>query len=226
MKRCERLVRRALLKVERGEDPGEHVNSCHECQAELAQYERLRTLLQQQNEDSLAQPGWQQGVWRRIDALDAVESGLSVPWGGWVSVGLGAVGLSVAALVVALLPADPPVTTLDWSVTSGPVIRRGGAAQRGDTIRFEATVASERFVEFRLYRNEREVVLRCRGEAPCTRAGLRFEAPFTVDAEGTYQAVLVVADSPFEQTLSGFDVDTASAQKRSAEVLFEEFKIW
>ena len=101
--------------------------------------------------------------------------------------------------------------SLAVQIEAGATVRRGQEAQPGDRLILRATADEDRHAELRVYRNDRQLVLRCSQEPPCIRRGDTLEASLTFDAVGTYQSVLLTADEPLPAPGQGLDADTAAA---------------
>jgi len=88
---------------------------------------------------------------------------------------------------------DTPVTRIVRIVGS----RHGDAtsdAAIGDVL--QVAVAGGTHGELRIYRDDREVVLRCPGQAGCTREPGRLSAELPLTGPGRYRAVYLLTRSP------------------------------
>jgi hypothetical protein len=106
-------------------------------------------------------------------------------------------GLAAAAAVLLwmrrplpLLPSDEIVVELERA-TSGATARRGDVttAAVGDTLLL--TVHDRGTTELRVYRDDRELALRCPGAAGCARRGRLLFARLPITAPGLYRALTV-----------------------------------
>jgi hypothetical protein len=135
----------------------------------------------------------------------------------------------LAAAAIALLafratrPADePPTLVLD--IIAGEPMRgeapsNAGLAARGDRLRLRAHFAKAG--ELRVYRDERELLLRCPGEAACVEgpegAGRAVRGEVTLRASGQYRALLVTGASVPVPT-GDFDADWRAAEASGATI--------
>jgi hypothetical protein len=136
----------------------------------------------------------------------------------------------LAAAAIALLafratrPADEPPTLVLDIIASEPM--RGeapsdaGLAARGDRLRLRAHFAKAG--ELRVYRDERELVLRCPGEAACVEgpegAGRAVRGEVTLRAPGQYRALLMTGASVPVPT-GHFDADWRAAEASGATIV-------
>jgi hypothetical protein len=91
-------------------------------------------------------------------------------------------------------PAPRLELALAGDIVRTPSARRATGATAGDLWRLRATTGRLAHVELRVFRDRRELILRC-PEASCQRDGDRLEATLTL-APGRYEAFLVASDAP------------------------------
>jgi hypothetical protein len=136
--------------------------------------------------DEQPPPGWQLVVHRALAAEQRKRATVRrrrVPGA--------AAALAFAAAAVLLRAGPVARDPLDDSAPSIRVVRGesargdGGDAALGDTLHIEASVIGG---ELRIYRDDRDVVLRCPGD-PCTSTAGRMIAELRVSAPGVYRAV-------------------------------------
>jgi hypothetical protein len=214
MSRCDRFEREGLLQLEQGRPLDSHFESCPDCKAARETYERLQAQIRALGPADEPRAGWEARVW------DAVrrERGRRR----WTSARvLVPVGLATAAAVliaVPLLRGPAPVSLTVDVVVGGGAIRRGIEAHPGDGLRLEARTGGARHVELRVYRNDRELVLRCAEDPPCVHQGDRLKASLTLDARGTYQALVFASKAPLPEPAAGMDHDAGLALASGATV--------
>ncbi|HEV8631012.1 MAG TPA: hypothetical protein VGV61_11900 [Thermoanaerobaculia bacterium] len=213
MSRCNRFAEEALLRIEQGLPLDDHFATCPDCLEARAVYERLRAGIASLEGDLAPSPRWQAEVWRRIEARRARRRG----WLPWVL----ATGLAAALAVLLLLrtPAgDLGSVSLRADVQRGAAVLRGDEARPGDLLRLVASTGGAAHAELRVYRNDRELVLRCADRQPCVRSGRSLRAIVALDAVGSYQPLLLVGEQPFPPPTADLDRDAAAALARGARV--------
>jgi hypothetical protein len=107
-------------------------------------------------------------------------------------------------------------------VVEGGPVRRAAGARPGDRLDLRAETAGSPHAELRIYRNGRELVLRCpsdSGDPSCRRDGGELRASLTLPSVGDYQAVLVLDDEPLPPPRKGLDPDAGAAFAQGAQVL-------
>ncbi|HEX7183922.1 MAG TPA: hypothetical protein VF756_18980 [Thermoanaerobaculia bacterium] len=210
--RCDRFETEGLLQLERGESLGDHFATCPDCREERAVYERLRQDLAALGADEEPSPDWQARVRQRVEQRRRRR----LSWG-WVLAPLGATAL--AATLFFAMPRTPSSPSLAQEVVESGSIRRAAGARPGDRLVLRAETAGSPHAELRVYRNRRDVVLRCPGDPSCHRDGGELSASLTFPSVGDYQAVLVLGPEPLPPPGKGLDPDAGAAFTRGAQVL-------
>jgi len=105
-----------------------------------------------------------------------------------------------------LLDGQPDAVSLSTQIIRTPGSRSGGhttEAALGDVLR--AVVIAAEKGELRIYRDDRDVVVRCPGQAECAQAPERLTAELRLTAPGRYRAVYFrrAASVPSTGTLDG-----------------------
>jgi hypothetical protein len=213
MKICNRFETEGLLRVEQGLPLDEHFTTCADCLAAQASYERLRHEVGSLGEGEEPPAGWQARVWERIE--ERRESRRR--WWPWWLVPT-AVAASLALFLLVRTPSPPVAVSLLAEVQAGSVVRRGDDAQPGDVLHLTATLGSAPHVELRVYRNDREVVLRCSDASPCVRRGAELRATIPLDGVGRYQPLLLLSPRALPPPAFTLDGDAAAALAAGAEV--------
>jgi hypothetical protein len=215
--RCDRFESEGLALLERGEPLGGHFADCPDCRAARTAYEILREQIADAGAADEPPAGWQNRVWERI------ESRRRRPLWGWLLAPLGAAAL-VAAVFFAV-PRTPAVPSLVQEVVEGGPVRRAAGAQTahpGDRLSLRAATAGSPHAELRIYRNGRDLVLRCSSDSggpSCRRDGDEIRAFLTLPSAGDYQAMLVLDDEPLPPPGKGLDSDAGAAFAQGAQVV-------
>ncbi len=217
--RCGRFEAEALLAIEQGLPLDEHFGTCPDCRQARAAYERLRDGLASLDAELEPPPHWQARTWKWI-AARRVRRRRWVPW-----TVVGGLAAALAALVLLRNPnANLTAASLRVELEARGATRRGDEAHPGDRLRLRASIGGARHAELRVYRDDRELVLRCSAEQPpCAASGgwLRdraIQAPVELDTVGRYQPLLLVGPRPFPGGGAGLDADVAAAVAGGAEV--------
>jgi hypothetical protein len=94
----------------------------------------------------------------------------------------------------------------------------GGAIylQPGDELVFDASTGGAAHAEVRLYREDRELVLRC--PPGCTREGDRVKGRVPLPSVGRYQAYVVASDRPLPEPAPTLAEDTERLLREGARV--------
>jgi hypothetical protein len=215
MTHCDRFENEGLLRLEQGLPLGEHFDTCPDCLAARAAYDRLREEIAAAGTQHEPPPFWQAQVWAAIEARR--ERPLR-PWRWlWVPAALAAAVLIV--LVIGHRPQGSALATLQVEIESGSgAVRRGGETHPGDRLLLKATTGTAHYFELRVYRHDTALVLRCSSEAPCVRQGDELRATLLLDAPGSYQSLLLLSEKPLPEPSSDLDRDSGAALAAGAEV--------
>ncbi len=211
---CDRFEREGLPALENGAPLDPHFDTCPECMAARAAYERLRRELGEVYAGAEPPAGWQarvrqaieerRGLWRRW------------PWP-WIAVPAAA----AAGLLAFVLLRPPPAERLAVAVqvVAGETVRRGTEAHPGDRLRISAATSGARHAELRVYRNDQGPLLACSTALPCRQAGGVLEADFVLPSAGSYQVLLLASESSLPEGSTGtLDSDAARALAAGARV--------
>lgn len=223
MTRCGRFEAEALLRIEQGLPLDEHFATCPDCLEARAAYDRLRGGLASLDADLEPPARWQAHTWQRIEQR-RTRRRRWVPW----SI-VGGLAAAVAAFALLLTPsANLAAASLRVEIETRGAPRRGDDAHPGDLLRLQASTGGARHAEVRIYRDDRELVLRCSADQQCTGAGVfsgggvieggAIRANLELDAVGRYQPLLLVGRRPFPAPGAGLDGDIAAAVAAGAEV--------
>lgn len=153
--------------------------------------------------------GWQARVRARIEERRQATR----PRRSWLPVLAAALAAAALALLFfspSRVPPVPAAAFLHAEVVAGASARRGGEAHPGDELRLSAgTGGPARHTELRIYRDERELVLRVRNRLTAT---VRLAAP------GRYRALLLFSARPLPPPAGDPEADTAAALAAGAGV--------
>ncbi len=204
MSACDRFEREGLLRLEQGLPLDPHFAECPECLAARAAYESLARRLSALGPEDQPLVGWEERVQRAL-AVPPEPRRLRPRW--WVTVPASA--LAVGLLVVSgTRLVRPPAAALTVSTRE-----RAGAAYRGEPLRLgqvvvmDAQTGGAAQAELRVYREDREIVLRCSTEPPCHRVGRRIQAELRPEAIGQYQPVLLLSSRALPPPRGTLDQD-------------------
>jgi hypothetical protein len=209
---CDRFETEGLLQLERGEPLDPHFAACPDCREARAVYERLRQDLAALDAEEEPSPGWEARVWQRIEERKPRRS----PWL-WVLAPLGAAAL--AATLFFAIPRTPATPTLFQEVVQEGSVRRAESATPGDRLVLRAGTGEAGHAELRIYRNGRDLLLRCPGAPACGLEEDEITISFLLPSPGRYQAVLLLDDEPLPPPGKGLDPDAGAALDRGAKVL-------
>jgi len=216
MTSCGRFEAEGLLLLEQGLPLDEHFATCADCLAARASYERLRREVGSLGEGEEPPAGWQARVRERIE--ERRESRRR--WWTWWLVPA-AVAASLALFLLVRTPSPQVAVSLLVEVQAGSVVHRGGDAQPGDVLHLTASLGESgeaRHAELRVYRNDRELVLRCSDASPCARRGSELRASIPLDGIGRYQSLLLLSAGVLPPPAANLDGDAAAALAAGAEV--------
>jgi hypothetical protein len=211
---CDRFEAEGLLCLERGEPLAEHFAACPDCRDARAAYERLRQDIAGIGADGEPPAGWEARVWARIEERKGKPRWI------WFLAPVGAAAL--AATFFFAVPRTPSAPSLMQEVAAGGSVRRATGARPGDRLDLRAGTAGSPQAELRIYRNGRDLVLRCPGTSSCRRDGDEIRAALTFPSVGDYQAVLVLDNEPLPPPGKGLDSDAGAAFAQDAQVILGE----
>jgi hypothetical protein len=201
---CDRFEAEAVLLLERGLPLDEHFSTCPDCLAARRAHERLRAGIAELGAEDEPPAGWQARVWERIEQRRERRRS----WRQWWWVVPAGVAASLAALLL-VRPPGPQPPSLRAEIQAGATVRRGAEAQPGDLLRLQAATGGARHAEIRVYRNDRELVLRCPAKHPCA---------LLLDAVGRYQPLLLLSRKPLPIPASDLETDTRAALAAGADI--------
>lgn len=206
---------RERLRIVERMERGEPIESAGEA-AVRARYERLAQQIAQTPDvepppDLLARvlagvraaPPPRRAVWRRPHA--------------WLA---GGVAFAAAAVLLAWCTgaAPPAGDALAVQVIASGTHRGSGSAAVGDRLIARVSAGSGA-VELRVYRDDREVVLRCPGDAGCRREGDALVGEVVVSEPGRYRIVRLAAARLPPPSPAGFDGDLQAVRAASGELV-------
>jgi hypothetical protein len=208
--RCDRLERERLIAVEDGAPPDEHELTCADCTEARRAYQRVGELVAGAGAGRELPAAWFDATLAMIQSRPRRRRQRFV---------IGAAAMVAAAAAAVMLwprshanPDTAPVLAIRIDRSGAPL--RGSAPHPGDLLVLHARGVGRRYLELRVYRADREVVLRCADELPCRPSGDAVEARIALVEAGRYRAVLLCSDRalpPAEATL-----DQAASQVSEA----------
>src|SRR5262249_15949993 len=215
MSQCLRFATEAILRLEQNPPRADHFATCPECLAARAAYDRLREEIAALGERQEAPEHWKARVWEAIEERRRSRS----RWLPWTLVPVGLAAALALFFVPQITRQSPSPASLTVEVQAQhAVIRRGTEAQPGDRLMLRATTGGTLNAELRVYGNDRELVLRCSNEPPCTRQDDKLRAALNLDTVGTYQPVLLISRRPLPRSACCLEEDTSAALAAGAEV--------
>ena len=194
MTSCHRFETEGLPRFVAGAPLDTHAQSCPDCQAALASYQKVADALHQAKE-AFAPPGdWEAKVWSRIANQRAAR-----PPARWALLGLGAAFAALAIFFVSSVGGpDALALTSQVERSTGPRVRGGARGKLGD---------------LRVYRGTNELVFHCARSPACVRSKDGLEARVTLDRAGTYRTLLIAADGELPAPSGDLDADYAEAMR-------------
>jgi len=202
---CDRFEREGLARWDNGAPPDDHERGCDACQRARARYTRIAKAFMDLPA-SEPPPGWQERVLERVDRERERNKRPPVRWT-WV---LAAALLAVAAIVVLRRPREEALA-LRQEVIHAASGRRADSAATGDRLRLRATLGSAAHAELRVYRGERELVLRCPGDSRCSAERGSIGAELTLESRGSYRVMVLSAETPLSTPRGSLDDDARAA---------------
>jgi hypothetical protein len=214
---CDRFESEGLLRLEQGLPLGDHFETCPDCLAARAAYDRLCNEIAAAGEQHEPPAHWQSRVWATVEARRKKPFR---SWR-WLWVPAGAAAAAVLILLVTLCgPEEPALAALRVEIEAGPgAVRRGGETHPGDRLVLRATTGAARYSELRVYRHDTALVLRCSTAPPCLRKDNELRATLLLDAPGSYQSLLLLSAKPLPEPSSDLDRDSGAALAAGAEAL-------
>jgi hypothetical protein len=190
---CSRASHEVYLRFEEGA-ADEHAVTCPTCQEALQVARRFAEVMPEVGAEHKPAGDWQARFLAQIESRRASrrEATLRRRW--WV-VALPA-ALAAAVIIYVIIPPRQPDPPSPGNVVVELSIQRGGEPQRtrtasvGDVVTVEAR--GER-VELWIYRDGKELVLRCPGGAECSAREGGASALLRVDRRGVYQVLAIEA---------------------------------
>ena len=216
MTSCHRFETEGLPRFVAGAPLDTHAQSCPDCQAALASYQKVADALHQAKE-AFAPPGdWEAKVWSRIANQRAAR-----PPARWALLGLGAAFAALAIFFVSSVGGpDALALTSQVERSTGPRVRGGAgrpgevvSAAPGDVLYLVAKVPRGKLGDLRVYRGTNELVFHCARSPACVRSKDGLEARVTLDRAGTYRTLLIAADGELPAPSGDLDADYAEAMR-------------
>ncbi len=171
--------------------------------------ERLEAALTDAGAGHVPPPNWEARV---LAAADAAAASSRRPR--WWLFALPALAAAAAIVIYVSWPpgarSTEPLQLALALERGGPVVR-GTSAHVGDTLRATATGGAAKHAVW-IYRDERDLVAICTGDAPCT---------FTITARGDYSVVALASDAALPTPHGTLDTDVDAAAKTGAHYKIE-----
>ncbi len=213
MSRCDRFEDALADGRPLGEgDP--HLADCPDCAGAKRQYRRLEAALAEVGAEDAPPTDWREKVRLAAREEEASEPRPATSLGSrpsrWLPFGLAAAA-SIAAVWLVVRPPgiEPGALNLTYAEGSGPE-RRSAEVVPGTTVQLAAGVAADDVAEIRIYRSDRDVVLRCSTEPPCRRERRALRLDWKVEEPGSYQPVLFLDTAPPWPSLGSLDSDVGA----------------
>jgi hypothetical protein len=210
---CDRFEREALVRWDDGSPPDEHERGCDECRRARARYTHIAGALARLPVVE-PPPGWEERVLARVDRPGAPAPRTSARWL-WALAA--ALVVAAVALVILRRPRDEPLA-LHQEVIAAATGRRADSAVIGDRVSLRASTGGAAHAELRVYRGERELIVRCPGDARCRVVASGIEADLTLGSRGSYRALLLAAETPLPAPEGSLDSDARAAHAVGARV--------
>jgi hypothetical protein len=213
---CDRLEHGDLLG-HLGETMDPHVQECGDCRARAGQYARLAASLALESDRPLPDD-WKQRALERLRRERTGRKRRTALTGGL------AAALTVAVVVFATRRDSdrPPPGQLVVSLEEGGGTWRG-SAHPGMRWHLSAAPDSSGRFELWVYRDERELVLRCADAAPqtstCRHRDGGVEATVRLVSVGQYDAILLVSPWPLPTPGGDLNADLKAARRAGAHVV-------
>jgi hypothetical protein len=227
---CERYWREGVVLHERGEiDP--HLESCVDCQHAHAACAQMIEALPHVGDDVVGDPFWQAKVLERVDAREGRSWSR---WTWWLTGAFaGACAIVCVWLVIGRDPGRRNVDKPGFEIAAGDVAERG-ALDRGTTDRGELprtarihdklTIAVPQSQEIRVYRANRQIVLRCPTPNPHCRSDEHGNfAELPLDEAGDYQIIFIT--QPTAEPVGNLDGDLAAVVSAGGEYKLNDLSV-
>jgi hypothetical protein len=204
---CDRMQGERLIAVEDGAPPDDHELACADCAEARRKYLRIGELTAGAHAGRELPSAWFDATLAMIEARPQHRRRRRLA--------IGAAGLltAAAALAVLLWPrhhGGDTAPVLAVRIDRGGAPLRGSAPHPGDLLVVRARAEGRRHIELRVYRADRELVLRCAEGLACSPSGDSVDASVALAEAGRYRALLLATDRelpPPDATL-----DQAAAQ--------------
>ena len=220
MPTCDDLQSDALLRRERGDPIGTHVETCPICRQQMSRYPAIEAALARLDNDLRAPAGWQARVWDRIDTNETDRR-----WR-WRPLLWPTPAVLAAVLLVWVFSPDPSSLALQYDVESGAhALRGGGQLQVGDTLVLTASTGEAQHVQLRIYRDDDVLLHSCADQLPCVREGTQLQARLQVPI-GTLQVLVAAASRPLPPLSGPLDTDIATLTAAGAQVEWLELEAY
>jgi hypothetical protein len=220
---CERpLPDDALADLDAG-DP--HLASCSSCRGRREAFVRLHAVLASGASSRTLPPRWKERLMERARALPPapVRRPRRRMWAA-----AAACAGAAAVIVVLIWPARPPGDpVVAFKVMRGTSEWRGDSSP-GDDIDARGSAPGWAAAELRIYRNGRELVLRCPGTpAPaCRVAGDEIAGRWRISGPGAYQIVLFAAPGALPAPRGTLDDDTRAVTAAGGKAMADSLRIF
>jgi len=218
---CDRLEQGDLLG-HLGETMDPHVHECGDCRARAGQYARLAATLAQESDRPLPDD-WKRRALERLHRERAGRKRAGRKRRTALTGGL-AVALTVAVVLLATRRDSdrPPLRQLVARLEEGGGTWRG-SAHPGMRWHISAAPDSSGRFELWVYRDARELVLRCADLDPqtstCRHRDGAVEATVQLVSVGLYDAILLVSSSPLPAPGGDLNADLKAARRAGAHVV-------
>ncbi|HYU14516.1 MAG TPA: hypothetical protein VEL05_00525 [Candidatus Acidoferrum sp.] len=198
-----------------GEVMDPHLDDCAECRAGHAEYAKIAAALARGSDRPLP-AGWKERALARLRRAELARRRRTVL----------AAGLAIAAALLLFIALRPTArATLAVSIDEGGGDWRG-PAHPGGRLRVAARAGTAERFELRIYRETRELVVRCPGDASptCRPRGDAVDVSLPLAVPGEYQIVWLVSSSssPLPPPSGDLDADVRAARAAGAHVAGSE----
>jgi len=215
---CERLRGDRLAGFDDGADPDEHERSCPDCIEARRSDRRVGDLIAGAHADRELPAAWFDATLAKIQAGPPRRARRGVV------VGIAGVAAALAAiwLLWSRQDARDSAPQLIARLDRGGESLRGNAPRPGDRLVVHARGARRRYLELRVYRADRELVLRCAADVACRPSGDVVDATVTLHEAGRYRAVLLCSDQALPPADATLDQAAAEVSKQGGVAVLSE----